>query len=291
MRSRNCLVLHFSVVVSSASWDLFTLHIYVLVLVGDSRASYYRVTKLLPLPCSSVLVWDSSFSKTAPFLQLCKEAGLFSEIPFCCDLDVFFLSFRLELVMESLWWYKELGPWASMWFNFKSDTLGVTATPLQEKMARRAYLSLPGDEIIIKLPSSNWNQVSGLSGRGCQASELGERKMCCLSRPSMLFWLCCMTESPPWSTSWKLPLGHELGKQWALFSFYQGPKAGPAHCSASERSACISSAFYLFMTGRHNSSEFIVEINNFYKSRNKLFNSSFFSIFFKPLLLFSSSCL
>lgn len=48
--------------------------------------------------------------------------------------------------------------------------------------------------------------------------------MCCLSRPSMLFWLCCMTESPPWSTSWKLPLGHELGEQWALFSSYQGQR-------------------------------------------------------------------
>lgn len=58
--------------------------------------------------------------------------------------------------------------------------------------------------------------------------------MCCLSHPSMLFWLCCTAESPPWSTSWKLPLGRELEKQWALFSFYQGPKAGPAHCIASE---------------------------------------------------------
>lgn len=143
---------------------LFTL--YVLVLVGDSRASCCRVTKVLPLPRSAVSVWDSSFSKTVSFLQLCTEAGLFSEIPFCCDLDVF-ISFRLELAMESLWWYKELGPWASMWFNYKSGTLEMTATPLQEKMARRARWRDNNQTAIFKRHS----------GRGCQASELGERKM------------------------------------------------------------------------------------------------------------------
>lgn len=180
--------------------------------------------------------------------------------------------------MESLWWYRDLGPWASMWFNFKSGTLGVTATPLQEKMARRAYLSLPGGDnnqtAIFKLEPSLWALRPWMSGFRTR------RKKDVLFKPSIHVVLVMLHD---WVTS-LIYILETAFRPWARgtvgFVFLlSGTKAGPARCTASARSSCISSAFCLFMTGRHNSSEFIVEISNFYKSRNKLFNSSFFVFF------------
>lgn len=112
--------------------------------------------------------------------------------------------------------------------------LGVIFTPLQEKMSRRACLSLPADETISRLPSVNQKQVSGLSGHGCSRLQNQEKDLLLKPPIHAVLVTAAMTESPPWSTSWKLPLGSELGKQWPLFSFSQGPKSGPPCCIASE---------------------------------------------------------